>query len=199
MVLPAMTDSSGQTRYLAIGAGKDGNIYLVDRTTWVSSIRRTIAPFIRSWTAPCLAVFGPCRPITGAGLLRRGGRPHTGVPVHQGAPSSTPASLTATQFPYPGATPSISANGAANGILWALENNSLAVLHAYSADNLAQELYNTNQASNGRDHFGAGNKFMVPTIANGKVYVGTPKGVAAFGLLSPQSHERGLEGRRNNR
>jgi len=96
--------------------------------------------------------------------------------------ASAPVSMTGTQFPYPGATPSISANGSANGILWAVENNAPAVLHAYSADNLAHELYNTNQAANGRDQFGAGNKFMVPTIANGKVYVGTPNGVAAFGL-----------------
>jgi hypothetical protein len=97
--------------------------------------------------------------------------------------SSTPASATGTRFPYPGATPSISANGSTNGILWAVENSSTAVLHAFTASNLAQELYNTNQAANGRDNFGAGNKFMVPTIANGKVYVGTPNGVAGFGLL----------------
>lgn len=51
---------------------------------------------------------------------------------------------------------------------------------------MRQELYNSSQASNGRDNFGAGNKFMAPTIANGKVYVGTPNGVAAFGLLNPQ-------------
>ncbi|MGO4879320.1 MAG: hypothetical protein ACLP59_00690 [Bryobacteraceae bacterium] len=91
--------------------------------------------------------------------------------------------MTALEYPYPGATPSISANGSNNGILWAVENSSGAVRHAYSASNLAQELYNTNQAPNGRDHFGAGNKLMVPTIAGGKVYVGTPNGVAAFGLL----------------
>ena len=66
-----------------------------------------------------------------------------------------------------------------------MENGSpLAVLHAYPANNLAIELYNTGQAANGRDQFGPGNKFMTPTIANGKVYVGTPTGIAAFGLLS---------------
>jgi hypothetical protein len=64
-----------------------------------------------------------------------------------------------------------------------VENNSTAVLHAYTANNLAQELYNSSQAAGGRDDFGAGNKYMVPTIANGKVYVGMPNGVVAFGLL----------------
>jgi hypothetical protein len=97
---------------------------------------------------------------------------------------STPTSATGTSFPYPGATPSISANVDTDGILWAVESNSTAVLHAYRAGNLSQEIYNTSQAANGRDNFGSGNKFMVPTIANGKVYVGTPTGVAAFGLLS---------------
>ena len=46
-----------------------------------------------------------------------------------------------------------------------------------------QELYNSNQAANGRDHFGNGNKFITPMVANGKVFVGTPSGVAEFGLL----------------
>jgi hypothetical protein len=44
-------------------------------------------------------------------------------------------------------------------------------------------LYNSNMASNSRDHFGAGNKFIAPLIANGKVYVGTTTGVGVFGLL----------------
>ena len=96
----------------------------------------------------------------------------------------TPVSLTSHTFPYPGVTPSISSNGTTNGILWAVENTTPAVLHAYSADNLATELYNSTQAAGGRDQFGSGNKFMAPTIVNGKVYVGTPTGVAAFGLLS---------------
>src|SRR5262249_1728884 len=89
-----------------------------------------------------------------------------------------------TVFPYPGSTPSISANGTAEGIVWALENQPTAVLHAYNADNVAVELYNSNQAAGGRDQFGAGNKFIAPTIAHGKVLVGTTNGVGVFGLLS---------------
>ena len=57
------------------------------------------------------------------------------------------------------------------------------MLHAYDAGDLGHELYNSSQAANGRDHFGAGNKFITPVIADGKVFVGTQSGVAVFGLL----------------
>jgi hypothetical protein len=88
------------------------------------------------------------------------------------------------RFTYPGTSPAISANGTSNGILWAHENTSPAVLHAYDAGNLANELYNSAQAANGRDQFGAGNKFITPVIADGKVFIGTQSGVAVFGLLN---------------
>ena len=96
--------------------------------------------------------------------------------------SSAPTSQTATQFTFPGTAPAVSANGTANGIVWAHENNSPPVLHAYDAADLSHELYNSNQAGS-RDHFGAANKFITPTIADGKVFVGTTAGVAVFGLL----------------
>jgi len=183
LVLPDMTDAHGQVRHLAIGAGKDSNIYLVDRDNMGKfspqddrAIYQELAGALPGgiWSMPAYyngrvyfgAVSGPIRAFQFRNALL----------------SSTPVSTTGTQFPYPGATPSISANGSANGILWAVENGSTAVLHAYSAENLAQELYNSNQAASGRDHFGAGNKYMAPAIANGKVYVGTPNGVAGFGL-----------------
>ena len=57
------------------------------------------------------------------------------------------------------------------------------MLHAYDANDLAHELYNSNQAPLGRDHFGTGNKFITPMVAHGKVYVGTTDGVGVFGLL----------------
>jgi hypothetical protein len=99
--------------------------------------------------------------------------------------ATTPSSQTAATFDYPGTTPSISANGTTNGIVWALESNlkSPAVLHAYDASNLGHELYSSSEAANARDSFGNGNKFITPLIVNGKVYVGTQNGVAVFGLL----------------
>ncbi len=97
--------------------------------------------------------------------------------------SSAPTSQTSTQFTYPGTLPVVSANGTANAIVWAYENTSPAVLHAYAATNLATELYNSNQASNGRDHFGAGNKYIAPVVADGKVFVATTNSVAVFGLM----------------
>jgi outer membrane protein assembly factor BamB len=185
LVLPDMIDSSGRVRHLAIGAGKDTNIYLVDRDNMGRFNPNTDNPIYQ-------VLFGALpggiwsMPAYYNGLVYFGevGGPLQAFQFSEAKLLSTPVSATTTSFPYPGATPSISAKGAMNGILWAVENSSTAVLHAYSADNVAQELYNSNQAANGRDQFGAGNKFMVPTIANGRVYVGTPTGVAAFGLLS---------------
>jgi hypothetical protein len=97
--------------------------------------------------------------------------------------STSPTSQTATKFTYPGTFPVVSAQGSANAIVWAYENTSTAVLHAYAANNLANELYNSNQAANGRDQFGAGNKNIVPVAVDGKVFVATTNSVAIFGLL----------------
>ena len=97
--------------------------------------------------------------------------------------SSSPTSQTATQFAYPGTFPVVSANGTANAIVWAYENTSPAVLHAYAATNLAKELYNSTQAPGGRDQFGAGNKNIAPVVADGHVFVASTNSVAVFGLL----------------
>jgi hypothetical protein len=64
-----------------------------------------------------------------------------------------------------------------------VEANTTAVLHAYDAGNLAVELYNSKQAPGGRDDLGPNNKYMTPTIADGRVIVGTTNSVAVFGLL----------------
>jgi hypothetical protein len=95
--------------------------------------------------------------------------------------SAAPASRSPTLYGFPGATPSVSASGGSNGIVWAVNSNSYctaqsracgpAVLHAYDASNLAHELWNS--ATNTADAAGNAVKFAVPTVANGKVYVGT--------------------------
>jgi len=181
MVLPDLT-SGGQTMHLAVGAGKDGNLYVVNRDSMGkfnasnnSSVYQELSgSFSSIFSAPAYfnntVYFGPV------------GSSIKAFTISNAKLSSSPAAQSANSFGFPGASPSISANGTNNAILWAIENSSPAVLHAYDATNLS-ELYNSNQASGGRDQFGAGNKFMTPMIANGKVYVGTPTGVAVFGLL----------------
>ncbi|HVN28637.1 MAG TPA: hypothetical protein VMT64_09135, partial [Candidatus Binataceae bacterium] len=101
---------------------------------------------------------------------------------------ATAASATSESYSYPGTTPSISAAGQNNAIVWTIEAADEGVLHAYNAANLSVELYNSEEAPNGRDSF-ADNKFVTPTIANGKVYVGTPDSVAVFGLLTSAPSE----------
>lgn len=97
--------------------------------------------------------------------------------------STTPVSNTGTFFNYPGTTPSISANGTSNGIAWALQtDHNPEVLHAYDATNLSTELYNTTQNA-ARDNAGNAVKFVVPTVANGKVYVPAQKQLSVYGLL----------------
>jgi len=185
MIVPNFKDSGGVLHELVVGAGKDANIYLANRTNMGkfnpsnnSQIYQEVTGALAGsvFSAPAFdgkriyygAVGDAIKAFSfnGRGLL-----------------NTTPASETSTQFGYPGATPSISGSSAGDLILWATENTSPAVLHAYNANNLAVELYNSNQASGGRDNFGDGNKFVTPMIANGKVYVGTGSGVGVLGLL----------------
>lgn len=182
MLLPDLKDASGKTRHLAIGAGKDQVIYVVNRDSMGkfnpsndNAVYQELpnalggaefaSPAYFNGTVYYGAYLSQLRafPITNAQLL------------------STPSSRSATRFDYPGTTPSISANGTSNAIVWAVENSQSGVLHAFDASNLAHELYNSNQAGT-RDQF-FDNKFIVPMIAGGKVFVGTPSGVMVFGLM----------------
>jgi hypothetical protein len=188
MLLPDVADQSGAVRHLIVGAGKDGNIYVADRDNMGKFNQRTAdnsnlylelpgALPNGAWSGP--AYFnGAVYYGSVGGVLRA-------FTITNAKLSATPTSTTKATFAYPGTTPSVSANGTQNGIVWALESGESApyVLHAYDPANLANEFYNSNQAANGRDNFGNGNKFITPMVANGRVYVGTPTGVAVFGLL----------------
>jgi PQQ-like domain len=183
MLLPDLMDATKTVRHLVIGAGKDSHIYVVDRDAMgkFNAANNNIVQTLKNalpggiWSTPAYfngaVYYGDV-----SGTLKAFSISNAKLVI-------TPQSQTSTQFTYPGTAPSVSAHGTANGIVWAHENTNPAVLHAYDASNLAHELYNSNQASAARDHFGAGNKFITPTVADGKVFVGTPNSVAVFGLL----------------
>jgi hypothetical protein len=182
LVLPDMIDSSARVRHLAVGAGKDRNIYLVDTDKMGHFNPAGNTNIYQELEA---RLVGPefAMPAYFDGFLYYGsaGGPIIALPFSKARLSPIASSATRGGFVYPGTTPSISANRLSNAIVWAAENTDVATLHAYDARNLSHELYNSNQATGGRDNFGAGNKFITPTVANGKVYVGTVNGVGVFG------------------
>ena len=167
-----------------IGSGKDGNIYVVDTSNMggynatSNNIYQELPGGVPGgeWGSP--VAFNGQVYFGGVGATLRA------FQFVDGKLQAAPASQSSNTFGYPGTTPSISSDGNANGIVWAIDDgNSTAVLYAYDASNLSNMLYNSNQAPNGRDSVGPSNKFITPTIANGKVYVATADGVAVFGLL----------------
>jgi len=182
MLLPDFTDASGTLRHLAVGAGKDGNIYVVDRDN-MGKFNATRNNIYQQLTGAIGSEFGAPSYFNNTVFYGGVSDRLKAFSIVSARLSTSPSSQSATVFAYPGATPSVSANGTNNGIVWAAENGTPAVLHAYDATNLTHELYNSSQAPGGRDQFGAGNKFIAPTVVNGKVYVGTTNGVGVFGLL----------------
>lgn len=186
MVLPDLKDNSGNTWHLAVGAGKDGRIYVVNRdvmgkfnTSNDNAIYQELDNALPGgvWSTSAYfnnaVYYGP----QGSNLLM--------FTISNAKLSTSPSSSSGNAFGYPGATPSISANGTLNGIVWAMLSGSTGVLYAFDATNLGTMLYNSNQAPNSRDQYSTnGNcKFVTPVIANGKVYVPTATGVVVFGLL----------------
>lgn len=182
LLLPNVRDAEGKWRQLAVGAGKDRNIYVVDRHNMGKFNPRTNnvwqeLPKGLGGSEFGMPAYFDNRVYYGAvdDVIRA-------FRINQAKLETMPVSKTTNIFPYPGATPSISADGTHDGIVWAVSNSAPAVLYAYDARNISHELYNSNQAGT-RDQFGPGNKFITPTVANGKVFVGTTDGIAVFGLL----------------
>jgi hypothetical protein len=180
ILLVDVTDSGGTTRHLSVGAGKDSIIYVVDRDSMgkfnasTDQIYQEISGQLGGEVFSMPAFFNN---IVYYGAV---GDALKAFPVSSAKLAGTPSTQSTHHFGYPGTTPSISANGTTNAIVWAVDNGG--ILYAFDTANLTTELYNSNQAANNRDHF-SGNKFITPVVANGKVYVGTPTSVAVFGTL----------------
>ncbi len=187
LLLPDVVDNAGNIRHLALGSGKTGSVYVVDRDsmgkfdTAVNNIWQEVPRCCPPYGGLYGAIFSTPAYFNSTIYFGAADQPLEALAIADGKIALPYTMLSSTRFPYPGSTPSISANGTANALLWAVENGTTGVLHAYDASNLSSEVYNSNTYAT-RDQFGP-NKFIVPTVTNGKVYVGTPTGVAVFGVL----------------
>jgi hypothetical protein len=184
LLLPPVKDASGSVWDLAIGSGKDGNMYIVNRSQMGKFNPNTDSAIYQEIDGALGGgMFSMPAYFSGNVYFCPQGNNLLQFRFFQAKLSTSPVFKTATNFEYPGSTPSVSANSTNEGIVWAIEHSSPSVLHAYTAANVSHELYNSNQASGGRDTLGDASHFGTPTIVNGKVYVGTTTGVTVYGLL----------------
>jgi hypothetical protein len=187
VVLPDLMDNSNNVHHLAVGAGKDQNLYVVNRDSMGkfnanndNAIYQELDGALNGgiWSTPAYfnntVYYGP----VDDNLLA--------FPISNAMLSSSPMRSSNT-FSYPGTMPSISASGTSNGIVWTIQSGNTGTLYAYNAANLTQLFSGTFTAT-------ANAKFATPMVANGRVYVGTGPtstsnggSVAVFGLLSPSA------------
>ena len=184
LLLPEQTSSHP---HLILSGGKQGTLYLVDRDNMGHFKAADNSQIVQSLVGVVKPIFsGPAyweNKVYIAGVKDTIKQ----FSLDTGLLSTAPVSQSTATFGFPGAELAVSANGSANGILWALENAAYriqapAVLHAYDANDVSHELYNSTQAGT-RDTLGFGVGFSVPSVANGKVYVGTLSELDVFGLI----------------
>ena len=190
VVLP--DQSGGGPVHLLFISSKSGKIYLIDRDN-MGKFNMTTDQVVQEfgagggfWSTPAFW----------QNTMYAGGSGNTidAWPFShntQGQFDASTSSSSPSGYGFPGASPEVSASGASNGVVWAIDssqygppaqtNPGAAILHAYDATNLANELWNSTQGTGN----GAGNavKFTVPTVANGKVYIGTRTELDVYGLL----------------
>ena len=185
VVLP---DQSGAAPHELLASGKPGILYLIDRDQMGhfqkgsdSQIVQSVSAFPNS-SGITNGIFMSPAYWNGNVYVSGIGDSVQAFALSAGKLSKAPTSKTAQTFSFPGATVSVSSNGATAGIVWMLDGAGGA-LYAYDATNLASELYDTGQAPGGRDAPGQPVKFAVPTVANGHVYVGTQTELDVYGVL----------------
>jgi hypothetical protein len=176
----------GPIPHMIIGGGKQGTVYVINRDMFTTAnnhyntngnydaVLQTVALNGGDYETPAyfngMVYFTASEDVTAAFSISNG-------------VLSLPAGSTGSRtFPFPGATASVSANGQNNGILWLIERANPATLIADDANDVSSEIYNSDQAGD-RDQLPSGIKFAVPTIANGKVFVGGHDALSVYGLL----------------
>jgi hypothetical protein len=184
LLLPAQP---GPNPDLAVSVGKEGSIYLLNRDNLGKYNPSGDTQIVQELPNAIGGIWG--MPAYYNDSVYFGGEYDSlkAFTLSNGLFAAGPASQSPNTYSYPGPTPSVSSDGKTNGIVWALDigawsSGGPGVLYAYDATNLASELYNSAQNA-ARDQLGPAIKFTVPTIVNGKVYVGTGNSLAVFGLL----------------
>ncbi len=181
-----LPDSVGSASHphLLVGGGKEGILYLIDRDAMGAfrantdnDVQTLFQSIGGTWSSP--AYFNSAIYYWGVGDVLRM------YPVGSASLATNPTSYSPVYVGFPSSTPSISANGNQDGVVWALQSDAYyytgpAVLHAFDATDLSTELYNSTMVSG--DQAGPAVKFAVPTVANGKVYVGGEFVLSIYGL-----------------
>lgn len=180
--LTLLPDQPGPFPHLAVSAGKEGKIYLLNRDNLGkfhpgsdSQIVQSIPDAVGHNFSTATYWQGNVYFIGTSDVIKQ-------FALTNGLLSNSPVSSGTQVYGFPGGNMSVSANGSQNGIVWAIEAGGTTALHAYDATNVARELYNTNQAGS-RDQFGIAVRFTVPTVMNGKVFVAGKTELAVFGLF----------------
>jgi hypothetical protein len=184
MLLPDQTGTAHP--HLLLTGGKEGKIYLLDRDN-LGQFHPAGDQILQSLEVSPDGTYGTPSFWENNIYVVGENQPLKQYKIRAGMLTSAPVSQSVTMFLFPCATATISSNGSADGIVWALGNHEYvtrgpAVLHAYDATDVSRELYNSAQAGS-RDWAGPSVKFTVPTVANGRVYIGTQTELSVYGLL----------------
>jgi hypothetical protein len=192
VLLPDSAGSASQP-HLLIGGSKGGSLYVVNRDNMGGFVGPCPDSPMRVQTIPVGGGTILSTPLfwNNAVYVAPGNGKLASFPMSGGILASSPSASQSPETLGPqGATPVISSNGTNNAILWLIDSNgamvtpnTAAILRAYDPNNISNEIYNSAMAPASRDQAGLAVKFTVPTVANGKVYVGTQTELDVYGLL----------------
>ena len=168
IVLPATAGSASHPN-LALFGGKEGTLYLVD-TSNMGKFNATTDNVVQEVANTAVNGILDTPAFFNNTLYYAGGYGDVGKSFTIGSATLAASVRTTDSFGFAGSTPSVSANGASNGIVWMIDNGSHQ-LRAYSAANISTELYTSDQAG-ARDHLTSTTKFSVATVADGHVFIG---------------------------
>jgi hypothetical protein len=181
-----LPDAAGGGQHLLIQVGKDGVVHVLNRDNLGGyNPNNTTDPGTQGLVT---GMFSMPAYWNGNVYFWCATRYLLAYSVVNGILSPSPTSSSTEANVFPGSTPTVSANGTTNGIVWDIRSDAFDlqgrdILYAHAATNVATTLYSSEQ-NVARDSPGNAVKFTVPTVINGKVYVGAEYQVSVFGLLN---------------